>query len=111
MTLFDDREKAYEAEYRQEQETAFRIMVRRDKLLGLWAAERLGLTGEDALAYAKGVIARELGPGGHDLAQAIFTDLAAKGVGVEEADIQTRLLALHEVAREQVLAEIAGRSA
>jgi len=109
MTLFDDREKAYEAKFRQDQETAFKIMVRRDKLLGLWAAERLGLVDDEATAYAKSLIAAELGAGAHDIGHSVLADLEARGVAIEAAEVTRQLLHLHEIAREQILAEITGR--
>jgi len=108
MTQFDDREKAYEAQFHLEQETAFRITVRRDKLLGLWAAGQFGLEGDEALAYAKGLINVELSAGSHDLAHQVFTDLAARGIAISEAAVAWQLVHWHEIAREQVLAELAG---
>ena len=109
MSQFDDREKAYEAKFRLDQETSFRITVRRDKLLGLWAAGQLGLEGEAALAYAKGLIASELSAGSHDIAHQVFTDLTAQGVATTEAAVAHQLVHWHEIAREQVLAEISGK--
>ena len=108
MTLFDDREKAYEAKFNMDQETAVRITVRRDKLLGLWAAGQCGLEGDAARAYAKGLIDTELSAGTHDIAHLVFTDLAARGIATSEAAVAWQLAQWHEIAREQVLAELAG---
>jgi len=108
MTQFDDREKAYEAQFRMEQETAFRITVRRDKLLGLWAAGQIGLEGDEAQAYAKELICVELSAGSHDIAHLVFTDLTGRGITVTEPAVAWQLVHWHEIAREQVLAELAG---
>ena len=108
MTQFDDREKAYEAQFRREQETAFRITVRRDKLLGLWAAGLLGLEGDEAVAYAKGLINVEVSAGSHDIAHLVFTDLTARGIATSAEAVAHQLGHWHEIAREQVLAELAG---
>ena len=59
MTTFDKRETSFEAKYAHDQETVFKIGARRNKLLGLWMAEHLGLEGADADAYAKQVIASD----------------------------------------------------
>ena len=65
MTGFDDREKAFENRYARDQETRFRIIARRNKLLGLWAAEHMGITGADADAYARQVVESDFEkPGG-----------------------------------------------
>jgi len=108
MTMFDEREKAYEAKYRLDEETSFKIMVRRDKLLGLWAAARMGLSGGDAQAYARRLIEADLLPGDHDVRHRVMRDLAAAGIGVDDHEMEKRVAAMHETAREQILAEIAG---
>jgi hypothetical protein len=84
MPTFDDREKGFEAKYSHDQELNFKITVRRNKLLGLWAAELLGKTGADADAYAKEVIASDFEkPGEDDIVGKVAADLAGKGVDAD----------------------------
>jgi hypothetical protein len=109
MTMFDDREKAYEAKYSMDQETSFKVTVRRDKLLGLWAAERMGLSGDNALAYARRLIEADLEPGDHDVRHRVMRDLAAAGIQVDEREMEKRMAAVLDAAREQVLAEMAAK--
>ena len=66
MSTFDDRERAEEARYALDQETQFKVMARRNKLLGMWAADLMGLTGSDAEAYAKTVVLSDLEEAGDD---------------------------------------------
>jgi hypothetical protein len=81
MTSFDEREKSYERKFEQEQELAFKVRARRDKLLGLWAAECLGLTGEEAQRYAREVLQSDLQhPGSHDIVAKVCADFAKHGV-------------------------------
>ncbi len=105
MTTFDDREKAFEAKYRLDQETAFKVMVRRDKLFGLWAAGLLGLDGAEATTYAKTVIDTELGAGDHDVVHKVAKDFDERGVAIDASRLRKTLDALHETAREQIMAE------
>ncbi|HUB94376.1 MAG TPA: DUF1476 domain-containing protein [Stellaceae bacterium] len=84
MTGFDDREKALEAKFEHDEEVAFKVRSRRRRLLGLWAAEHLGLTGSDAQAYADELAALGLHRHGDDEAiQRIADDFAAKGVALD----------------------------
>jgi len=64
MTTFDEREKSYERKFQHDQELAFRTKARRTKLFGLWVAERLGLAGEAAQAYARDIVAADFGLAG-----------------------------------------------
>ncbi len=107
MDAFRDRERDEEAKFRHQQELAFKIRNRRNKLFGLWVAEEfLGLSGEEALAYAKDVVLADFeGPGDDDMMQKVQRDLAAKGVEVSEHRLRKRLAELEEVAREQVMSE------
>ncbi len=66
MTTFDDRESAFENKFAHDQEMLFRAEARANKLLGLWAAELLGKTGDDADAYAREVIKSDFEEAGHD---------------------------------------------
>ena len=89
MSGFDDREKGYERKFEQDQELAFRVKARRNHLLGLWAAEKLGLKGEGAEAYANTITdpATHL-HGDGELVKKIARDFAAKDIPIDE----TRLL-------------------
>jgi hypothetical protein len=90
MTNFDDREKAFEAKYAHDEDTRFRILARRGKLIGLWAAEKLGKTGDVAEDYAKSVLLSDLEvPGDSDIIAKLLTDL--KPLGVAETDIKAML--------------------
>ncbi len=79
MTTFNEREKAFEDKYKHDQELQFKVEVRRNKLLGLWVAELLGLSGADAEAYAKEVVAADFEePGDADLIRKIQADAQTK---------------------------------
>ena len=103
---FDQREKSYEAKYKQDQELAFKVAARRNKLLGLWLAEKFGLEGEAADAYAKEVVIADLDePGDEDVIRKVMADIAKKGVGVSEDEIRQRLEDLESTAFEQLRSE------
>ena len=104
---FEDREKAFEAKYRLDQETAFKITVRRDKLLGLWVAEQLGLSGDAAAEYARAVIEADFEePGDADVVRKIMKDLATRKVDLSEHRLHKEMDRLTALARDQVLKEI-----
>jgi hypothetical protein len=107
MTTFQDRERGEEARFAHDAELRFKAEVRRNKLLGFWAAELMGLTElEGRQAYAEEVIASDfVEAGDEDVFRKISADLAAKGVAVDEAAIRRKMAELVAVAREQVLAE------
>ena len=106
MSTFDDREKTYEAKYAHDQETNFKIQARRNKLLGEWASEQLGLSGADAEAYAKQVIVADFEePGDEDVFKKVWDDFQNKGVDVSEHRLRKQMGDLLEVAREQVINE------
>jgi|SRR5579885_1755843 hypothetical protein len=80
MTTFDKREEGFEKKFAHDEEVLFKANARRNKLLGAWAAEKLGLTGADADAYAKAVVLADFEEGGdHDVFRKIRADLDAKG--------------------------------
>ena len=79
MTTFDKREKEFEARFKHDQELQFKITARRNRLLGLWAAQQLGLLGEAAEAYAERVVQAQLQPGGNkNVVDKLAADLGAK---------------------------------
>jgi hypothetical protein len=107
MSSFDDRERAEGARYAHDQETQFKIGVRRNKLLGLWAADLLGLSGGDADAYAKTVVMSDLEEAGDDdVIRKVLGDLKAKQVNRNEAEIRLKMAELLPVARDQVMKDI-----
>jgi hypothetical protein len=106
MSQFDDRERAEEARYALDQETQFKINARRNKLLGLWVANLLGITGPAAEDYAKSVVIADLEePGDGDVIRKVLKDFAAAGFSHSEADIRNELARLLPVARQQVMEE------
>jgi hypothetical protein len=89
MTTFEDREKGFERKFAHDEELKFRATARRNKLLGLWAAEKLGLSDEEAQGYAREVVKADLAePGEEDVFRKVRGDFDAKGV--EESDHQIR---------------------
>jgi hypothetical protein len=85
MTTFDKREEAFEQRFAHDEELKFKATARRNKMLGLWAAQKLGLTGAEADSYALSVVMADL-EGQHDVASKIRKDFDAKGV--EQSDHQ-----------------------
>ena len=104
MSTFDDRERAEEARYPFDQETQFKVMARRNKLLGLWAADLMGLTGSDAEAYAKTVVLSDLEEAGDDdVFRKVRGDFDTAGIDRTDARIREQMAELLPVAREQIL--------
>ncbi|NNU80618.1 DUF1476 domain-containing protein [Halovulum dunhuangense] len=103
MTTFDDREQAFEKKYAHDAEMQFRAEARRNKLLGLWAAELLGKTGADADAYAREVIKSDFQEAGdEDVFRKLSGDL---GDIATEAEIRTKMITLLALAKEQIMTE------
>jgi hypothetical protein len=103
---FNDREKGFEAKYQHDQETLFKITARRNKLLGLWAAEQMGLGGADADAYAKEVVVADFEEAGDDdVLRKVLGDLTDKGVGLDKNAVRKEMDALLATAREQIITE------
>src|SRR5262245_11519938 len=103
MTSFDDREKAFEGKFKLDQETAFKVSVRRNKLLGLWVARQLGLDGAAADDYAKSVATADMEkPGDSDFGAKVLKDLSAKGISITEHRIRAELESLTHEARKQI---------
>jgi hypothetical protein len=89
MTTFDKREEGFEKQFAHDEELRFKANARRNKLLGLWAAEKLGMSGTDADAYAKAVVMVDFeGPGGNNVFKKIRQDFDAKGVAQSDQQIQ-----------------------
>ncbi len=103
MTTFDDREHAFEAKFAHDEEMQFRAVARRNKLLGLWAAELMGKTGDDAQAYAKEVVKADFEEAGHeDVVRKVAGDLGALAT---QDEIRGKMDALLAIAKEQLLKE------
>ncbi len=106
MTTFDEREQAFENKFKHDEEVQFRVFARRAKLAGLWAAGLLGLTGDDAAAYAKQIVTVDFEEPGHkDIVRRILADFQAKGVDVSEHRIEKELETLLDTARQQIQSE------
>jgi hypothetical protein len=106
MDSFDDRKRAQEAKFARDASLKFKAEARRNRLLGLWAAERMGLEGESAAAYAKEVVASDFEEAGdEDVFRKVHGDLEAKGAKVTDAEIREQMARLMVVAGEQVMTE------
>jgi hypothetical protein len=99
MTTFDKREEGFEKKFAHDEELRFRANARRNKMLGLWAAEKLGLTGDEAAAYAKEVVMSDFEEAGdHDVFRKIRADLDAKNVVQSDHQIRRTMDDLMEKA-------------
>jgi len=107
MTQFNDREKAFEAKFQKDQELQFKVTARRNRLLGLWAAEQIGLDGQDAEAYAKDVVVSDFDePGDDDVLRKVVGDLQGKGVDTDDATVRKQMDTLLEKAKQQLADEV-----
>ncbi|MBO6902015.1 MAG: DUF1476 domain-containing protein [Rhizobiaceae bacterium] len=105
MASFEDREKGFEAKFAHDEDLKFRAYARRNKLLGLWVADQIGKTGDDAEAYAKEVVAADFEEAGDDdVFRKVRADLDAAGVAQSDEQIRTRMVDLLAEAVEQVRA-------
>lgn len=104
MTTFDDRENAFEAKFAHDSEMQFRAEARRNKLVGLWAAELLGKSGDDAAAYAMEVVSADFEEAGiEDVVRKVAADLGEKA----SADVvRAKMAELLPVAKAQLMSEI-----
>lgn len=106
MTLFEERKKGQEDKYAHDKETEFKVAVRRNKLLGLWLAERMGKSGDAAQAYAREVIEADFErPGVDDVIEKVLADCRAAGLDIDEHKLRTRMAALEEEVRQQLAAQ------
>jgi hypothetical protein len=103
MTTFDKREEGFEKKFALDEEQKFKAEARRNRLLGMWVAGKLGLAGDEATAYARQVVASEF-EGSGDVIGKVMGDLKAKGVTVEEGEIRSKSTELMAKAVEQVKA-------
>lgn len=105
MTTFDQREDAFEKKFALDEELQFKANARRNKLLGMWAAEKLGLSGAEAEAYAKSVVMADFAEAGdEDVFRKVRDDLNAKSVTVTDQQIRAAMAELMAKAVEQIKA-------
>lgn len=105
MTTFDQRKDAFENKFAHDEELRFKATARRNKLLGLWAAEKLGKTGADAEAYAKAVVVADFEEAGdEDVVRKVKGDFAAANVAVDDSEIRSVMNQLLVKAAEDIQA-------
>ena len=106
MTTFDDRENAFENKFARDEEFQFKVTARRNKLVGLWAAEKMGLSPEEADAYGKSVVQADFEEAGdEDVIRKLLGDLTSAGVEIDEAAIRAALDGKMVEARRQFIEE------
>jgi len=106
MTTFADREKEFEARFKYDQDFRFKVTSRRNRLSGLWAAKKMGLTDADAETYVKDVLAAQFEPGGDKrVLDKIVNDLTAKGQTITPAQVRFELDHFAEQAKQQLMKE------
>jgi hypothetical protein len=107
MTTFDKREEGFEKQFAHDEELRFKAMARRNKLLGLWAAEKMGMTGAAADAYAKEVVAADFEEAGdEDVFRKIRKDFDAKGIADTDQQIHQKMVELLGQAIAQIKASV-----
>jgi len=106
MSTFDDRENAFENKFAHDEETQFKITARRNKLLGHWAADKMGLTTEETEAYGKAVVQADFEEAGDDdVLRKVLGDLSTAGVEADEASVREAMEELMVEARRQFIEE------
>ena len=106
MTTFDEREKAFEKKFEHDQDLQFKATSRKNKMLGLWAANLMGKSGADAEAYAKEIVLANFEkPGENDVLHKLMKDLAAAGKPTDDHTIRRQAERLMVVAKEQMMKE------
>ena len=104
MTTFDDRERGFEAKFAHDQEMQFKIVARRNRLLGLWAAKQMGLSDAEAETYASEVIRAEFEEGGDEaVVRKLLGDVTSAGIDCDEARIRQALEHKSVEARRQMM--------
>lgn len=106
MTDFHDRERAEEAKFAHDSEMEFRIHARRNRLMGVWAAERMSLTPAEAEAYAKSVVQADFEESGdEDVIRKLLGDLISAGVDADEGEVRSAMKAKEVEARRALIGE------
>jgi len=107
MTQFDDRERAFETKFAHDEEMSFRIIARRNRLLGEWAARKMELSDEETAAYAKDVVRADFEEAGdEDVIRKVLGDLTAAGVEVSDEQIREALEHKTVEAKRQIIEAI-----
>jgi hypothetical protein len=105
MTTFDKREEGFEKKFAHDEELRFKANARRNKLFGLWAAEKLGITGDAANSYAKDVVMADFEEAGdNDVFKKVRKDFDAKGVTESDQEIRRAMVDLMEKAIGEIKA-------
>ncbi len=108
MSKFDDREKGYEGKWKRDEELRFKVTARRNKLLGLWAAQKFGMEGGDADAYAKTVVIADFDrPGDDDVVEKVLADFAKYDIEMTDHGLRKEMQRLMDEAGQQIEAEAA----
>jgi hypothetical protein len=104
MTQFDDRERAFETKFAHDEEMKFRILARRNRLLGEWAGRQMGLSDVEAQSYAKDVVRSDFeGAGEHDVIRKVLGDLTSAGVECDEQTVRDAARNKEIEARRQII--------
>ena len=104
MSTFDDREKAFESKFAHDQDMAFRVVARRNRLVGQWAAAKMGLTPAETDAYAKSVVQADFEEAGdEDVVRKLLGDLIAAGVETSDEEVRAALADQTVEARRQLM--------
>jgi hypothetical protein len=104
MTTFDDREKAFESKFAHDQDMEFRITARRNRLLGEWAAVKMGLTPAETDAYAKAVVQADFEEAGdEDVIRKLVGDITSAGIEIDEPTVRAALEEQAVIARRMFI--------
>jgi hypothetical protein len=106
MSTLDQREKDFEKRFALDEEQKFKAVARRNKLFGLWVAEKLGKSGDEASAYAKDLVTAAIEGGEAAVVRKITGDLATKGISIDEAALRAKFDEFAAIAAAQVKAGI-----
>lgn len=103
MSQFDDRERAFETKFAHDEELKFRVIARRNRLLGEWAARKMGLSEEETASYAKDVVRADFEEAGDgDVIRKVLGDLTAAGIETDESEIRQCLEHKFAEAKRQI---------
>lgn len=106
MTTFDGRERGEESKFARDEEMQFRIQARRNRLVGQWAAARMGLSSAETEAYAKGVVQADFEEAGdEDVIRKLLGDLISAGIDANEGEVRTALADKAVEARRALMGE------
>ncbi len=106
MGSFDDRDQAFENKFAHDKELLFKAVARRNKLLGLWAADKMGKQGEAAQAYAKEVVLADFDePGDDDVLRKVAGDFSAADIAISEQEVRYEMDRLLILAKQQIVSE------